>query len=184
MAYFTESWRASEQKMIDLATAAVIAKATSDAVGAFDKMFRGFADVLRKKEPASTNIPPPDFAYVDAPEQNAFVAKSRRTGDIYQTVTYEELCDKLQGSDRQYIETLSQAMKNYEHQWNVVFEQRSMASGMEIGKLDAQLDYLVKQMADPLMKVLAFVERLGLYLDDHYHMARALTQDYLRDNAR
>jgi DNA polymerase I-like protein with 3'-5' exonuclease and polymerase domains len=49
-------------------------------------------------------------------------------------------------------------------------------------KLDAQLDYLVKKIADPLIKVLAFVERFGLHLDDHYHMARTLTQEYLRDH--
>ena len=166
--------------MVDLATAALIAQMTSDAVGAFDKMFRGLADFMRKKEPSASTVPPPDFAYVDAPDQKAFVAKSRHTGDVYQTVTYDELCNKLQGGDRQYIETLSQAMKNYERQWNSVYEQRSMASGMEVGRLDAQLDYLVKQMADPLTKVLAFVERLGLYLDDHYQMARTLTEDYIR----
>jgi hypothetical protein len=86
--------------MIDLATAAVIAKTTSDAVGAFDKIFRGFADFLKKKEPSGTHIPPPDFAYVNDPEHNAFVAKSRRTGNVYQTVTYDQLCCKLQGSHR------------------------------------------------------------------------------------
>jgi len=167
--------------MIDLTTAALVAKMASDAVGAFDKLFRGYADVVRKKEPSAPNVPPPDFAYVDAPEQNAFVAKSRRTGGTYQTVTYQELCNRLDGSDRQHIETLSQAMKNYEHQWNTVYEQRSMVSGMEIGRLDSQLEYLVKQISDPLIRVLAFVEKMGLHLDDHYIMARMLTQDYLRD---
>jgi hypothetical protein len=33
---------------------------------------------------------------------------------------------------------------------------------MEIGRLDSQLDYLVKQIADPLIRVLDFVEGMGL----------------------
>jgi len=168
--------------MIDLATAALIAKMASDAIGAFDKVFRGYADFLKKKEPSAPNVPPPDFAYVDAPKQKAFVAQSRQTGATYQTVTYDELCNKLNASDRQYIETLSQAMRNYELQWNAATLQRSMASGMDIGRLDAQLDYLVKQMADPLLKVLTFVEKMGLHLDDHYQITRQLTEQYIHDS--
>jgi hypothetical protein len=169
--------------MIDLTTAAVIAKMASDAVGAFDKVFRGYIDVVKKKEPNAQHLPPPDFAYVDNPREKAFVAQSRRTGEAYQTVTYEQLREKLNEGDRQYIETLTRAMENYQRQWNAAFEQRSMASGMEIGRLDSQLEYLAQQMADPLIRVLEFVEKMGLCLDDHYHMARMITQQYLKDVA-
>jgi hypothetical protein len=167
--------------MIDLANAALIAKMASDAVAAFDKIFRGYADFLKKKEPAALNIPPPDLSYVDLPKQNAFVAQSRQTGATSQKVTYEELCNKLNDSDRQYIKTLTQAMENYERQWTAAYEQRSMATGMDVGRLDSQLDYIVRQMADPLVKVLTFVERMGLCLDDHYLVARNLTELYIRD---
>lgn len=163
--------------MIELATAALIAKTAADAVGAFDKIYRGFSDFVKDRKKSKSDLPPPDFAYVDAPEDSAFVAKSRHTGGVYQTVTYGELCEKLEGSDLKHIEALSKAMSNYEHQWNTVVEQRSMASGMEIGKLDAQMDYLARQIADTLKKVLLFVERMGLHLDDHYYMARSLAED-------
>jgi hypothetical protein len=128
--------------MIELATAAVIAKLASDAVSAFDKVFRGYVDVVKKKEPTAPHIPPPDFAYVDRPQQNAIVAQSRQTGQAYQTVTYEQLRNKLNEGDRQYIETLTRSMENYQRQWLAAYEQRSMASGMEIGRMDAQLEWL------------------------------------------
>jgi hypothetical protein len=153
----------------------------SDAVGAFDKVFRGYADILKKKEPTAPQVPPPDFAYVNSPEEAAFVARSRHTGATYQIVTYEELRTKLDVADRQHIETLTRAMENYQKQWNAAFEQKSMASGMDIGKLDAQLEYLSRQIADPLIRVLAFVEKMGLHLDDHYHMARMVTEEYLNN---
>ncbi|WP_034859726.1 hypothetical protein [Sinorhizobium sojae] len=165
--------------MIDLATATVIAKMASDAVGAFDKIFRGFADVVAKKEPTAPHVPPPDFVYIDSPEQKAFVAKSRKTGATYQTVTYQTLCETLSGGDREYIETLTRAMENYQRQWNSAFEQRSLASGMDVGRMDAQLDYLARQIADCLIKVLDFVGKMGLHLDDHYSMARHVAGKYL-----
>ncbi len=168
--------------MIELATAALIAKMASDAVGAIDKIFRGYADVVKKKELSAADIPPPDFVYVNDPKKGAFVAQSRQTGETYQTVTYEELRNKLDDGDRQYIETLTRAMENYQRQWNSAYEQKSMASGMEIGKLDSQLDYLARQIADPLIKVLDFVSKMGLYLDDHYIKARDISRRYLLEN--
>jgi hypothetical protein len=171
-----------ESAMIDLVTAALIAKMASDAVGAFDKIFRGYIDVLKKKVPSAQYVPPPDFAYVNRPNESAFVAQSRRTGQTYQTVTYDELRSRLSEGDRAYIETLTQAMQNYERQWNSAYVQRSMASGMDIGRLDAQLEFLARQMADPLIKVLDFVQTMGLSLDDHYSMTRNLAQQYLSDS--
>jgi hypothetical protein len=168
--------------MIELATAAVIAKMASDAVGAIDKIFRGYADVVKKKQPTSPEVPPPDFAYVNKPDQSALVAQSRQTGTAYQTVTYQELCKRLDDSDRQYIETLTQAMENYQRQWYSAYQQRSLASGMDIGRMDAQLEYLARQISDPLIRVLEFVNKMGLYLDDHYLAARRLAEGYLKAN--
>jgi hypothetical protein len=39
-------------------------------------------------------------------------------------------------------------------------------------------------MSDPLIKVLDFVAKMGLYLDDHYMMARNVAQQYLREGAK
>ncbi|MBR0712697.1 hypothetical protein [Bradyrhizobium liaoningense] len=167
--------------MIELATAAVIAKLVSDTVNSFDKIFRGYADVVKNTgKVTAPEVPPPDFAYADQPDRKAFVAKSRSTGKAVQTVTYEQLRDRLNERDLRHVETLSQAMENYERQWDAAFKERSTASGKDIGRLDAQLEDLAKQISDPLLRVLKFVEKMGLHLDDHFLTARDLAERYLK----
>lgn len=168
--------------MIELAAAATIAKLVSDAVGALDKMFRGYADFAKSRAPDAVNAPPPDFAYVNSPDQKAMVAKSRRSGEVYQLVTYDELSKKLTKEDREHVEALNRAMQTYQKQWNALYEQRAVAGlGLATVQIDAQLDYLAKQVSDPLIRVLSFVEKMGLYLDDHYHVARMIAEEYLRN---
>ena len=167
--------------MIELATAALIAKLVSDAVGSIDKVFRGYADVVKKKGTVTAPfVPPPDYAYVDQPNQSAFVALVASNGTAFPTALCEQLCQRLNDSDRRHIETLTRAMENYERQWNTAFEEKSLASGKDIGRMDAQLEYLAKQISEPLIMVLQFVEKMGLYLDDHYAVARMLAERYLK----
>jgi len=163
---------------MDWQTASWIAASVGNAVNSIDKIYRGYVDFLKEKKGDVIDAPP-DFQYADAPQSGAFIATSRHTGSVYQTVTYDELRTRLQDGDRQYIDTLSTALKNYELQWNSAYRARSMADGMDIGRYDAQLEYLAEQIADPLLKVLDFVQRMGLYLDDHYHAARQIAQQYL-----
>jgi hypothetical protein len=146
----SNGYKKRERNMIELATAAVIAKLVSDAVNSFDKVFRGYADVVKNTGTVTApDVPPPDFAYADQPNQRAFVAKSRSTGEAAQIVTYEQLCDRLNERDLRHIETLSETMENYERQWNAAYKERSLASGKDIGRMDAQLEDLAKQISDP-----------------------------------
>ena len=129
------------------------------------------------------NVPPPDFAYEDSPKDNALVARSRHTGQVHQTVTYNELHARLGPNDLEYIEALTSAMESYQRQWNSVYKQRPMASGMELAKLDEQLSYLAREVSDPLIKILDFVQKLGLFLDDHYAVSRMVAEKYLNEAA-
>lgn len=173
-----------EGTMIDLSTAGIIAKLVGDAVGAIDKIYRGYADFNKMKYKSDSIERPPDLNYLDSPDQKAFVAKSLRTGDVFQKVSYDDLCKKLTGQDLEYIETLTRAMENYEKQWLSVYEQRSMAAGLELARLDTQLDYLAKQIADPLKRVLEFIEKMGLWLSDHYLRARDIANEYLEEKKK
>ncbi len=168
---------------MDWQTASLIAGFVSNAVGSIDKIYRGYADFLKEKK-GNVSEYPPDYQYTEDPKAGAFVAKSRDTGAVYQKVTYEELCQKLNAEDEQYVKGLSAALRNYEKQWNSAYLARSMASGMDIGKYDAQLEFLAEQIADPLLKVLKFVESTGLYLDDHYLAARDIAKSYLAGDAK
>lgn len=167
--------------MIDFATAATIATLVGEAVGAIDVIFRGYVDFIKGKDDPQTRSTAPDLEYTDSPDQDAFVAQSRQTGRVLQKVSYAELCQRLAEQDRAYIETLSRSMENYQKQWNAAWLERSNADEQDRVRLDAKLDDLLKQMADPLTKVLDFVERMGLWLDDHYLMARQLAAPYLAE---
>jgi hypothetical protein len=166
-------------RVIDWQTASYIAGVAANAVTSIDKIYRGYADFSKKKE-AATGAPPPDFSIQNKPGEKALVATSLQTGQTYQTITYQDLCAKLVPSDRAYIQALSQSLENYEKQWNSAFLAKSLASGMDIGRYDAQLDYLALQISEPLLKVLDFVERMGLWLDDHYLAARYIAQGYVQ----
>jgi hypothetical protein len=164
--------------MIDWQTASYVAGAAANAVASIDKVYRGYADFFKKKESA-VGAPAPDFSIQNKPDEDALVATSLHTGQTYQKITYEELRAKLSSGDRVYIDTLSRSLQNYERQWNAAYEARSLASGMDVGRYDAQLDYLARQISDPLLKALDFVEHMGLWLDDHYLAARRIATEYV-----
>ncbi len=165
---------------MDIPTISLITGAVSGAVASIDKIYRGYADFMKARK-GNVFDTPPDFRYQDKPDEKTFVAVSRHTGQEYQKVTYEDLCNKLNLGDKEYVETLSKALRNLERQWNAAYEDWSMASGMDRGRYEAQLETLAPRIAEPLLKVLEFVQQMGLWLDDHYHAARMIAQEYLRE---
>jgi hypothetical protein len=165
--------------MIDWQTASYVAGVAANAVTSIDKVYRGYADFFKNKG-ATLAAPPPDFSIQNKPDEKALVSTSLHSGQTYQTITYEELRSRLTPGDRAYIEALSRSLENYEKQWNSAFEAKSLASGMDVGRYDAQLDYLARQISDPLLKVLDFVEHMGVELDDHYLAARHIAQEYVK----
>src|SRR5262249_45683757 len=93
-------------KMIDVATATHIASLASEAVQRLDMIYRSYFDVMENRDPHFGGGPPslPQFVYVNSPQHSAIVAQSPETGEKYQTVTYQELCNRLKDNDRRYIE--------------------------------------------------------------------------------
>lgn len=165
---------------ITLEMAALIAKAASDAVNAFDNIYDRYANFLKNRQPRSHWEPPPDYAYVDAPDRGAIVAMSRSSGKICQTVSYEELSEKLSGNDADHIKALSEAMTAYEQQWNSVYRQKPLMSDpIAIAKVDQQLERLAEEIGEALLKVLNFLQSMGLFLDDHYNVALNISKEYL-----
>jgi hypothetical protein len=169
--------------VIDWQTASYIASFAGNAVTSIDRMYRGYADFFKKKG-ATIGAPQPDFSIQNEPGAEALVSTSLHNGQTYQTITYEDLRAKLVDGDLSYIEALSQSLENYEKQWNSAYLSKSLASGMDIGRFDAQLEYLARQISDPLLKVLDFVESMGLGLDDHYLAARHIAKEYVKHDRR
>jgi hypothetical protein len=165
--------------MIDWQTASLIAGIASGAVSSIDKIYRGYADFFNQKK-ATISAHPPNVEFKNKADEQAIVAADVSTGAVSQKVTYDDLRAKLNPGDRAHIEALSLALQNYEKQWDSALVAKSIASGMDVGRYDAQLDYLSRQIAQPLADVLDFVERMGLTLDDHYIAARSIARAYLK----
>jgi hypothetical protein len=168
-----------ELTVIDPLTASYIAAIVGNTITSIDKIYRGYADFFTKKQSAAA-APQPDFSIQNMPDKKVLVTTSLHTGETYQTITYQDLCTKLTPGDRAYIKTLSESLDNYEKQWNSAYLAKSLASGMDVGRYDDQLDYLARQISDPLLKALAFVQNMGLMLDDHYLAARDIAQEYIK----
>jgi len=164
---------------MDRQTASVIAAAASDAINSVDQIYRSYADYLKEKTGAVREYPP-DFRYLNNPEEKAFVAASRRSGAEHQKVSYQELCEKLSGSDKHYVETLDAALSDLGTRWNATYKAWSQAEGAKRKKYQTELDELAPLIADPLIRILDFVQKMGLWLDDHYVFARQIGQAYLK----
>lgn len=164
--------------MIDLQTASAISGIVGSAITSIDRMYRAYADYFKKSLPGEM-VPNPSFTFQNRSAEGAMVATSADETVEFQKVTYEELRARLADTDLAYVETLDGALKNYEAQWNSAYLSRSMASGMDVGRYEAQLDLLAKHISDPLLRVLDLVEHMGLQLDDHYLTAREIAQKYV-----
>lgn len=164
--------------MIDLQTASAISSIVGSAITSIDRMYRGYADYFKKSLPGEM-VPSPSFTIQNRSSEGVIVATTTDETVELQKVTYEELRARLAERDLGYVDTLERALKNYEAQWNSAYLSRSMASGMDVGRYEAQLDLVAKEISDPLLRVLAFVERMGLQLDDHYLAAREIAQKYV-----
>ncbi|MEA2859056.1 MAG: hypothetical protein QOC72_1095 [Methylobacteriaceae bacterium] len=163
---------------MDLQTASAIAALIGGAVTSIDKIYRGYADFWKNRQPSSTS-PSPDFSIQNSPNEHALVARSLHTGETYSKVTYQQLCGLLTHSDLAHVQALGQTMEAYERQWNAAYQGRAGASWLRKRQYDRRLNRLAREIADPLNKTLAFVEKMGLMLDDHYLAARHIAEAYL-----
>jgi hypothetical protein len=163
--------------MITLLVASQIAAIAGNAVGIIDKIYSQFAAVAAKK-PTEQVVTPPSFVIVNDPAQGAIVSRYNN-GQPFQTITYQELTKKLSEGDLRYVEILGKSLGNYQRQWESAHLDLSLASGMERGRLEGQLEVVGKRMAEPLSAILNFVEtKVGMTLDDHYLAARDIAEKY------
>ena len=164
---------------MDREAAVLIARVVSDGIASFDEMYRSYSDFLDQGVAGTNFIPPPDFQYADSPQDGGFVARSRHTGGVYESVTYEQLCERLQHIDRESIESMSRAMASRQMQWNKLTQEIAVASGPKKEKLEEQLTILSNEISEGLIMILDVVRGAGLSLDDHYLMARRIAQKHL-----
>lgn len=95
------------------------------------------------------------------------IAVGKGSGAELQRVTRAQFEDKFTREQLAVIETLERSMEVNAARWQLDYPQRASSDGAA-----AQVERLVKAMAEDLEAVLSALEKAGLWLDDHYMMVR------------
>lgn len=150
--------------MFDLTLVSGAIAAATSAVRLIDKITDQVERFITKKpEPAV----PKEHRQTIRKQGDAIV--SQMHGQVYQTITAQDMEKKLSEADLRHIQVLEQAMQNHYSVWASVYPQLALAvDPIAKAKTEIQLKGIVSDMRDDLNGILGFLENSGLYLDDHY----------------
>ena len=153
--------------MIDLPTLTAAIAAATSGVALIDQIADQIDRLFRKHSEPET---PHEHSFKIKQEGNAIV--STYQGREIQRITAEDL-KKLPESDLRHIEVLERSMENHYSIWAAVYPQLALASEpIAKAKTEQQLKGIVRNMKADLEGILAFLERSGLDLMDHYNNIR------------
>jgi hypothetical protein len=156
--------------MIELLAAAQIASIVGNAVSTLDKVYERFV-TYKTKRPADEVVHPPSIVFGNEPGNEQFACRTVGNGGgaICQVVKYEELKNELKPEDLSYVSAIDRNLRTYEKQWNSIYIEIPLASGLSKAQLDSQLDLVSERMGEELARLLKFLEKsFGMRLDDHY----------------
>lgn len=128
-----------------------------------DRIWSGAEAVLTNREERL----PEEFRMRFLSSGDDIVAVGKGTGAELQRVTREEFEKRFTAEQLVVIETLERSMEVNAARWQLEYPQRASSDGAA-----AQVERLVKAMAEDLEAVLSALEKAGLWLDDHYMMVR------------
>jgi hypothetical protein len=156
-------------------TIIAIISAASSAIDLVDKVSRQFEKfVTGNTEPLISK----EYSYQvkETPDHKNLITTYQ--GKENQRVTYAELVKKLSDADLKHIKTLETSMNNYYQQWEAVYPTLSFeTNGLTKVKMEQQLkNMIVNGMAQDLQRIISFIEKCGLSLDDHYLRIRDLAE--------
>jgi hypothetical protein len=172
---FSRSSLAARGTPIDNSLAIETIAAVSSAIHLVDGMSREF-------EQFSTNAPPQipkEYGYQISGTANHESLVTTIQGQELQRVTYNELATKLTSEDLDHIRTLETSMNNYYQQWKGLYPTLALETDPKAkDQKERQIDSLiVSGMGRDLGRIISFIERCGLSLDDHYVRVRDLAED-------
>lgn len=163
-----ESMIEVDKIMPDPATIAAIVGLLTSSVGLVDKVADTYLS-YRKKSAVSDAEHRSRITTSD--DGRDLVALDH--GHEMQRVSYKELTDRLDVDDLQYIKSIEKSMKSHKQIWESVYPQLATTIDPIVkAKLEQQLDQVCEAMSVDLVRILNFVEKTGLYLDDHYGAVR------------
>jgi molybdopterin-guanine dinucleotide biosynthesis protein len=164
-----------ENAMLGPAEIAAIITATKGAVDIFDRM-AGQVKAVLTGQPKEAEGDEDRWKYKISGEDKTLVV--RQSGQTVQTVTGKELSERLEPMDLALVRTYESKMEAYFKLWQAVYQQKDVSQDPLVNaKTDTQLTDLILKMRGELLGILAFLEKTGIRLDDHYkHIRHLVTQ--------
>jgi hypothetical protein len=152
--------------MLGLAEAKLAVDVLGGAIGLFDKLYPRLTRILTGAEPTKE----PSIRI----EKHGEKLVAKKDGAVRDTVTYQQLMQRLTPDDVRYIQMYESSIRNYEAQIEQVYPQLAFLGPIEKAQTEARLKQMVQAIRKDLLGILGYVQTIGLDLDDHYSRTRDL----------
>jgi hypothetical protein len=159
---------------MDLATATLAIKATTAAIGLFDKVSDQVVKFITKSE--ATPGPPKQHNYTITGSDGTL--KVEHQGRTLQVMRGEDL-QKLPEEYYRHIKTLEKSLQRHYELWEEVYPHRDDSVDLIANaKTKRQLRDAALTMKDDLTGIVDFLQKIGVMLDDHYIIYRDVIGRY------
>ncbi len=92
-------------------------------------------------------------------------------------ITKDDL-EALPKKERDHIKVHEQSLKQLKKTWDDLYPKRVRSDGSIDPDTEQRLQHLVSEMKVDLLAILDFIEKRGLYLDDHYQDVRSVVGNF------
>lgn len=160
--------------MLPLTEIASAVSATKGAIDIFDKVAGQIKTVLAKR-PKEAEGDDDRWRYKIRPTGTEIVVKQQDR--IVQTVTADQLSRVLTPDDLDLVRTYETSMNKYFARWKAVYAKKDASQDPLVNAItEEQLTEQIVKMRSELLGILAFLEKCGVHLDDHYMHIRYLVE--------
>ena len=160
--------------MLDIPTVASIVGVLVQSVGLVDKVTDTYLKFRGKESP----VPKEHKAKIVAGSDGTSLVRLEHGSEV-QRVSYEELTKKLAPTDLSYVRALEASMNTHKAIWESAYPSlASEVNPVAKAKVNVQLDAVATDMEKDLTRILTFIEKTGLYLDDHYMAVRDIATQH------
>lgn len=153
---------------------AAVVTAAKGAVEIFDKVAGQIKTVLTQR-PKEAEADDDRWRFKIHPAGTNIVVKQQET--TVQTVTADQLSQLLGKGDLELIETYEASMNRYYSRWKAVYAKKDASQDPLVNAItEEQLTEQIVKMKAELLGILAFLQKCGVQLDDHYMHVRHLVE--------
>jgi hypothetical protein len=161
--------------MLSLTEIATAVAATKGAIEIFDKVAGQIKTVLTNR-PKEAEGEEDRWRYRIKPEGVNIVVKQQER--VVQTVTADELAKVLTPADLDLVRTYEASMNRYYGRWKAVYARKDASQDPLVNQItEEQLTEQIVKMRSELLGILAFLQKCGVHLDDHYMQVRHLVEE-------